>query len=496
MVAWSALPAALLVLIALRVHLQFATAETPSNASVAVVHTVITTECLQFYEWQVIGLAYSWRRAGQPGPLTRLLSCTTENLQGYRATDAVATVVVPNLRYNIALDDNYGPYNRPGALVTWLQVAQPEEPYVLILDADILFRKALTPMSLGAEPGWPVAPFSADLRNVDAKLAERHISKVPQRNNTLAGPRMRRADLVGGFIMVHKDDLAQLAPMWLQSTAVLRMDPEAALLAGETSGRAGQRAIAAEAIGYTFGAAAAGLQHRADFGSIAMPANLLAGDPAVLHYPKWWQAGESSFWFWKMWYARFDAFACPPWDLARPHPRSGLVARPPPLSTLSSRGYYRQRDLLSLEPAVRLNAALCERHRRFCPASAQLVRECTKAERMEAALDEELEALEAELARTPCEDTHELCKEWAKAGECVQNPGFMRYGGNPSAVSLRRPQRRVSGDCPAAFRVLGFLSLAAILDVTVWLGAVLLGALVAWQHLRPALAKRRIESRP
>ena len=34
---------------------------------------------------------------------------------------------------------------------------------------------------------------------------------------------------------------------------------------------------AAEAIGYTYGAAAAGLRHRADFGSMAMPANLLAG---------------------------------------------------------------------------------------------------------------------------------------------------------------------------------------------------------------------------
>lgn len=34
---------------------------------------------------------------------------------------------------------------------------------------------------------------------------------------------------------------------------------------------------AAEALGYTYGAAAAGLRHRADFGSMAMPANLLAG---------------------------------------------------------------------------------------------------------------------------------------------------------------------------------------------------------------------------
>ena len=63
----------------------------------------------------------SWRRAGQPGPLTRLLSCAPESLQGYHASDAVRTVVVPSFRYNIAIEDNYGPYNRPGALLHWLQ---------------------------------------------------------------------------------------------------------------------------------------------------------------------------------------------------------------------------------------------------------------------------------------------------------------------------------------------------------------------------------------
>ena len=41
-----------------------------------------------------------------------------------------------------------------------------------------------------------MAPFNTDLRSVDAGLAERHIPTAPQRNDTLAGPRMRRADLV------------------------------------------------------------------------------------------------------------------------------------------------------------------------------------------------------------------------------------------------------------------------------------------------------------
>ena len=70
-------------------------------------------------------LRCSWRRAGQPGPLTRLLSCNPEALQGYRATDAVTTWPVPNYRYNLALGDEYGLYNRPAALLHWVQARQP-----------------------------------------------------------------------------------------------------------------------------------------------------------------------------------------------------------------------------------------------------------------------------------------------------------------------------------------------------------------------------------
>ena len=80
----------------------------------------LTKACLNLRCW-----ARSWRRAGQPGPLTRLLSCAPEALQGYRATDVVPTVVVPSYRYNLALGDEYGPYNRPAALLHWLQARQP-----------------------------------------------------------------------------------------------------------------------------------------------------------------------------------------------------------------------------------------------------------------------------------------------------------------------------------------------------------------------------------
>ena len=47
---------------------------------------------------------------------------------------------------------------------------------------------------------------------------------------------------VGGFVMIHRDDMAKLVPQWLQRTVGLRADTEAARLAGEAaSNRAGQR---------------------------------------------------------------------------------------------------------------------------------------------------------------------------------------------------------------------------------------------------------------
>jgi len=44
---------------------------------------------------------------------------------GYRATDVVATWIAPNLRGNNMLGDDYGHYNRPGALAHWLQARLP-----------------------------------------------------------------------------------------------------------------------------------------------------------------------------------------------------------------------------------------------------------------------------------------------------------------------------------------------------------------------------------
>ena len=68
----------------------------------------------------------SYKRAKQPGKLTRLLSCTEEQLLTYRGKDLVTTHVVPSLTLdpNPEHNDHYSAYNKPGAVMYWLQVSQ------------------------------------------------------------------------------------------------------------------------------------------------------------------------------------------------------------------------------------------------------------------------------------------------------------------------------------------------------------------------------------
>lgn len=64
----------------------------------------------------------SFKRAGQPGPLTRLLSCTDEKLKAYKWLDIVPTFVVPDVEFDEEHQDHYTAYNKPFAVSAWLRV--------------------------------------------------------------------------------------------------------------------------------------------------------------------------------------------------------------------------------------------------------------------------------------------------------------------------------------------------------------------------------------
>lgn len=140
----------------------------------------------------------SAKRAGQEGPITRLMSCTEEQLKDYKGMDLVPTFVAPSFK-NMVPDDEYAAYNKPGAIMAWLQVPisanltcytlrldaegnpfssdshgmyddgghsfdlhrslvlwqeqEPKEEYILIVDADNIMRFPFDPVELKVEPG-------------------------------------------------------------------------------------------------------------------------------------------------------------------------------------------------------------------------------------------------------------------------------------------------------------------------------------------------------
>ena len=53
------------------------------------IHTVFTTECTPYFNWQTLGLLHSHHKSGQPGPVTRLMSCTEKELVTFRDLEGV-----------------------------------------------------------------------------------------------------------------------------------------------------------------------------------------------------------------------------------------------------------------------------------------------------------------------------------------------------------------------------------------------------------------------
>jgi hypothetical protein len=58
---------------------------------------LFSVECHVYFDWQTVGIMHSFRKSRQPGPVTRLLSCTDEQLEGYRGMDLAPTHKVPSM---------------------------------------------------------------------------------------------------------------------------------------------------------------------------------------------------------------------------------------------------------------------------------------------------------------------------------------------------------------------------------------------------------------
>lgn len=61
------------------------------------IHTLFSTECTPYFDWQTVGLMHSFYLSGQPDDITRLLSCTDEDLRYYKGLDLAPTHIVPSM---------------------------------------------------------------------------------------------------------------------------------------------------------------------------------------------------------------------------------------------------------------------------------------------------------------------------------------------------------------------------------------------------------------
>lgn len=68
-------------------------------------HTLFSVECRDYFDWQTVGLMHSLKKSGQPGPVTRLLSCTDEHLLTYKGIDLAPTMNVPSMNMHPVTGD-------------------------------------------------------------------------------------------------------------------------------------------------------------------------------------------------------------------------------------------------------------------------------------------------------------------------------------------------------------------------------------------------------
>ncbi|PSR87523.1 Peptidyl serine alpha-galactosyltransferase [Actinidia chinensis var. chinensis] len=249
------------------------------------IHTLFSVECQNYFDWQTVGLMHSFKKARQPGPITRLLSCTDQEKRNYRGMDLAPTLEVPSMSKHPKTGDWYPAINKPAGVVHWLKHSKDAQnvDWVVILDADMIMRGPIIPWELGAEKGRPVAAYYGYLIGCDNLLAQLH-TKHPE-----------LCDKVGGLLAMHIDDLRALAPMWLSKTEEVREDRAhwATNLTGDIYGKG----WISEMYGYSFGAAEVGLRHKINENLMIYPGYIPREgvEPILMHYGLPFRVGNWSF---------------------------------------------------------------------------------------------------------------------------------------------------------------------------------------------------------
>ncbi|MDA1316215.1 MAG: hypothetical protein O2968_23090, partial [Acidobacteria bacterium] len=117
------------------------------------IYSVVCTDVNEYVNWQCELLEYTWKRAGQPGELIRLVTCPEDTKLPVHRYARVIRIAAPSSRTG-----GYVAFERLFALQNWLKLERPEGS-VLIMDPDCVFRQAIVEE---VEPGAPRAQHWVD----------------------------------------------------------------------------------------------------------------------------------------------------------------------------------------------------------------------------------------------------------------------------------------------------------------------------------------------
>ena len=414
-------------------------AATASNAA-QLSHTfqvVFSAECNPLFDWHSVALYYSFQTSGfaKTANITRLLACSEKEQKDYptQMKSIGPTFMHRNLRDDPLVDEvGYPSYNKPYSVMAWLEGTRPldgmspeerdADEFILMMDADMVFRDPIDPIALGAARGVVISAEYTYLVGTGTGFAERFIAKE-------LVPKLAQ---VGGFHIFHREDLRLIAPRWLEYTKRVRAfahsKPEiffaesmAPLEAADEPMRAVRQKQSmwhSEMYGYVFAAAEVGVTHHVRRDVMLYPGYQpwLGRGPNILHYGSDYTVKHvppgngiaHEVYFNKMTHTQLRLENCP-----------GVLMGAFEVSDWAG---VSKRDALCIEHLAVIDAAFCHFYAKQAQCEThQIPPACVSIG--EARLSEI--SRDAHQVFSRCDDEHDACASWAASGECERNKNFM-----------------------------------------------------------------------
>jgi hypothetical protein len=212
------------------------------------VHVVYSSEDSDYMEWQARFDYYWFEKVGwKNAKLTRLMAASEQP-----KSVSVPTHVAPPYNWT---DDVYKAYNKPLSIMDWFKHAKPTDDIVIVVDPDCMFLKPFDMHELVSE-GKPIAMKA--LYSFDYRFRDRYIV---DRYSILGNFTCTQPDPIAVPVIIHRNDLERLAPLWLKWTELIRADTEDGDLKWDPEWKKVSFSWTAEMFGYVLAACELGLRH-------------------------------------------------------------------------------------------------------------------------------------------------------------------------------------------------------------------------------------------